>query len=191
MRAVPGRSLALLAAGLLLAAVAATHAQGDGQFCLRSFEDRNGNGVLDPGEPLLTAGVSAELHDAEGLVLASGLLDESPTAAQGMVCFQFLQSGEYTLLASSAMSTATGPVRFTQRVEAGGAPVLVDFGARFMPAPTAVAPSRPARDLTQLLPRLAVSLLGALLVSGVMLVLGALIWFLALRRPAPENPRRP
>ena len=191
MRPVPLRLPAFLFAGLLLAAIAATHAQGGGQFCLRSFEDRNGNSALDPGEPLQTAGVSAELRDAQGLVLASGMLDSSPTAAQGVICFQFLESGEYTLLASSSRSSAAGPVQFTRQVERDGPPVLVDFGARFAPVAPPAAPARPANDMARLLPRLAVSLAGALLVTVAMLLLGVIIWFLALRRPAPGNPRRP
>lgn len=188
MRAWRLRLLPLSAAGLLLLAVAAAGlAQGDGQFCLRAFEDRNGNGAVDPGEPLLTAGVSAELRDAQGLVLASAVLDDAPTAAMGVICFQFLQPGEYTLLVNSGMRQATGEPSFTRRIEAGGPPLLVDYGARMPPAPTAVAPPRAAGNLSQLLPRLGLSLLGALLVTGAMLALGLLIWFLALRRPGPHR----
>lgn len=187
MRAWPLRLLPLLAAGLLLlAAVTAIRAQGDGQFCLRAFEDRNGDSAVDPGEPLLTAGVSAELRDAQGLVLASAVLDDAPTAAQGVICFQFLQPGEYTLLVNSGMRQATGEVSFTRRIEAGGPPLLVDYGARMPSAPTAAAPQA-AGNLAQLLPRLGVSLLGAMLVTGAMLALGLLIWFLALRRPGPDK----
>ncbi len=180
----------LLAGLLLLTAVTSLPAQdGGGQFCLRSFEDRNGNGTLDPGEPPLTAGVSADLRDADGLVVASGQLDNSPLAAQGVVCFQFLQSGEYTLLVSDSLRQAGGGVIFTRRVEDGGAPTLVDYAAPQQPPAPAASSTREANDQTQLLPRVVLSLLGALLVVVAMLALGALIWFFALRRPAPSRRR--
>ncbi len=180
--------LLLLASGLLLASAVLTLAQdGGGQFCLRAFEDRNGNGSLDPGEPLLTAGVSAELRTGEGLVVASGMLGSSPTAAQGVICFQFLQSGDYSLVVNSAGRAATGAASFTQRIEEGALPTLVDYGARALPVATPSAPARQATDLSQLLPRLGLSLLGALLVMGAMLVTGVLIWFFALRRRGPAG----
>ena len=62
-------------------------AQTGGQFCVRSFEDRNGNSTLDPGEPLLTSGISANLLNAESVIVASALLADSPTAAPGRGVF--------------------------------------------------------------------------------------------------------
>ena len=185
--------LPVLASALLLASAMLTLAQGGGQFCLRAFEDRNGNGSLEPGEPLLTAGVSAELRDSAGLVVASGLLDSSPMAAQGVICFQFLQSGEYTLVVSSAARAATGDASFTRRIDEGALPILVDYGARQLPVAAPSAPARATTDLAQLLPRIGLSLLGALLVMAGMFVTGALIWFFALRRRGPKHatPARP
>jgi hypothetical protein len=56
-------------------------AQTGGQFCVRAFEDRNGSGARDGGEPLLTRGLAVNLLNAEGVTVASGLLESSPTAA--------------------------------------------------------------------------------------------------------------
>ena len=143
MRA-PGRRLLLcLTSGLLLASVALTQAQADGHLCLRAFEDRDADGSLDSGEPLLTAGVNAELRDEAGLVVAGGQMDGSPTAAQGVLCFQFLQPGDYTLLVSSPARTATGDARFPLRIEADAPPQLVDYGAGALtgPAPSTAADS--------------------------------------------------
>ena len=185
------RLLPALASGLLLATAALTLAQGDGQFCVRSWEDRNGNGSLDPGEPLLTAGVGAELQDAEGLVIASAILDGSPTAAQGVICFRFLQSGEYTLVVNSVGRDASAPTRFTQRIEADGLPVLVDYGTPLLPAPMPAAQSGAAAGLTRELGRIGLALLCAALMTGVMSVTGVLIWFFVLRRrPSGLSPRR-
>ena len=60
-------------------------AQSGGQLWVRSYEDRNANGVRDTGEPLLTRGVSVDLVNGDGIVIASALLDNSPNASQGLV----------------------------------------------------------------------------------------------------------
>ena len=189
MRA-PGRRLLLcLTSGLLLASVALAQAQADGHLCLRAFEDRDADGNLDSGEPLLTAGVNAELRDEAGTVVAGGQMDGSPTAAQGVLCFQFLQPGDYTLLVSSPARTATGDARFPLRIEAGSPPQLVDYGAGALtgPAPSTAADSTP--DLAQQLPRIGLATLGALLVMTGMLCVGALIGFFALRRRQASSSR--
>jgi hypothetical protein len=64
---------------------------------VRAFEDTNANGKLDAGEALLTRGINVNLLDAQNVTIASALLDQSPTAAQGVVCFQFLAAGQYTI----------------------------------------------------------------------------------------------
>ena len=54
-----------------------------GQICVRSFEDRNANGLLDAGEPFLTNGVSAILRDEERTAIQTLSLSDSPTASRG------------------------------------------------------------------------------------------------------------
>src|SRR6185369_17943230 len=96
------RLICILTLVFALSGTAVAAQQTGGQLCVRSFEDRNGNGKLDAGEPLLTRGVSINLLDAGGITVASALLDTSPTAAQGVVCFQFLASGQYSVEVTSA-----------------------------------------------------------------------------------------
>ncbi len=99
----------------LLFAFQITNAQGNGQLCVRSFEDRNGNGQLDGGEPLLTRGVNVNLTNSSNITIASALLDQSPTAAQGVVCFPSLAPGQYTVTITSTEYTPTTPCQHHHR----------------------------------------------------------------------------
>ena len=177
----------ILVATLLMATVAS--AQTGGQFCVRSFEDRNGNGVLDAGEPLLTSGISANLLNAEDVIVASALLADSPTAAQGVVCFQFLAPGNYSIAITSPDYQPTTDSTFSTTISEGTLPAVIAFGGQ------RVAIDEPAVDSNtgaptfemdeQLLQRIVLSLLGALLVMAGMIVLGTLIYLLGLRDREP------
>jgi ABC-type Na+ efflux pump permease subunit len=162
-------------------------AQTGGQFCVRAFEDRNGSGARDGGEPLLTRGLAVNLLNAEGVTVASGLLESSPTAAQGTLCFQFLPAGQYTMVVTSAELTATTGGDFTAVVSDGAQPVLFEFGAQ-RPVIEPTMPAAAPQDSTQL-QRIGLSVGGALIAVIGMLVLGLLIYLVALRpsRPAPAQ----
>lgn len=164
-----------------------TAAQSGGQLCVRSFEDRNGSGTLDAGEPLLTRGVGVNLLDSSGVTIASSLLDTSPTAAQGVVCFQFLPAGQYSVVMTSADYTATTPDTITTTISDGGLPTVVEFGARLATAPTpAAAPAvAQALDTTRVL----VSGVATLLAVGVMVFLGMIVYWFAFGRRPPADAR--
>lgn len=169
----------------LLALANPASAQTGGQFCVRAFEDRNANQALDPGEPLLTRDVAAALLDADGIVIASALMDDSPTAAQGVICFQFLPPGQYSLQITSAVYTPTTPDTVTASIGAGTLPTVVEYGARradaLVPAPTRAAGfTLPESEVV----RAGLSLLGALVVMGALGALGVLVYLL-LVRPRP------
>ncbi len=171
----------------LLALASPASAQTGGQFCVRAFEDRNANQALDPGEPFLTRDVAAALLDADGIVIASALMDDSPTAAQGVICFQFLPPGQYSLQITSAVYTPTTPDTVTASIGAGTLPTVVEYGARRADA-LAAAPTRAAR-VGFTLPeneavRVGLSLLGALGVMGALGALGLLVYLLVVR-PRP------
>jgi hypothetical protein len=157
--------------------------QTGGQLCVRSFEDRNGNGKLDAGEPVLTRGVSVNLLDAGGITIASALLDSSPTAAQGVVCFQFLAAGQYSVLVTSADFTATTPATVTTTISEGGVPTVVEFGGQRAGVATAAPGGSSAAPLSQEseLARIIISVLGALVVIAGMVFLGVLIYVVAFR----------
>src|SRR5262245_7793624 len=120
----------LLILTIALALSSAAMAQTGGQFCLRAYEDRNGNSQFDSGEPFITRGVSADLLNGENVVVASALMDDSPNAAQGVICFQFLTPGQYSLTVTSADFTATTPDTFTASIGDGTLPTVVEYGAQ-------------------------------------------------------------
>lgn len=171
-------------------------AQGGGQMCVRAFEDRNANAQRDSGEPFLTYGVSVELFNAENVVIDSALVEDSPRAAQGMICFQGLGDGEYGVSVASSDYRATTTDSFRTAVSADGIPVVFDYGAQRIIAqttPAAPVPEQPtADDLEALLTELAqderfiervfLASLGALVVFAVMGFLGTLAYVLLFRR---------
>ena len=170
--------------GLMLIGVWTTHAQGDGgQFWVRSFEDRDGDGIRDAGEPLITRGVSVELLDAGGMVIASALLDQSPNATQGLIGFQYLPPGQYTAVVTSADLTATTPTQFTVDIAADALPTVVDFGGqRIAPAPPSALEAAAQADAERSeIVRLAASGLGALVMIGLMTLIGVVLYASVLR----------
>jgi hypothetical protein len=173
---------------LLLLSASNVFGQSGGQFCVRAFEDRNNNQARDAGEPLLTRGVAVNLLNAEGVTIASGLLESSPTAAQGTLCFQFLPAGQYTVVVTSVELTATGAGDFSAVVSETGQPVLFEYGAQ---RPAAVAPTAtaPTTAVEPDLARIGISAGGALLAMLGMLGLGAVIYGLFVRRPSGRDAR--
>jgi hypothetical protein len=165
---------------------------------VRAFEDTNANGKLDAGEALLTHGINVNLLDAQNVTIASALLDQSPTAAQGVVCFQFLAAGQYTIDISSAEYKATTPASITTSITDSGIPTVVEFGGQSVAAPANNANSNTsvtvpaATDDTDQLVRILISVAGALLVIIGMGILGVIVYLLAFgRRPiSPPDPRR-
>lgn len=151
-------------------------AQSGGQLWVRSYEDRNGNGARDSGEPLLTRGVSVDLLNADGIIIASALLDNSPNAAQGLVGFQMLPPGEYSVVVSSADYEATNGNQFTTAVSDAGVPPVLEFGAAAVEVP-ATTGAAAAADETR--PLIAVG--AALAVVLLMAIIGLLIYTLFFR----------
>lgn len=185
----------VMVAALILPLIAAAQA-GGGQFWVRVFEDRNGNGVRDAGEPLLTRGVAVSLLNSDRIVIATALLDESPNAVQGLIGFQFLAPGEYTLVVTSPELSPTTPAEFTREIAEGAVPTVVEYGgARIdLNAVEGSAESQAAltgerglfgTDLVlgerDQVARVALALLGAFVVAGLMLLLGLIVYLLVLR----------
>lgn len=175
--------LALLAGNTALA-------QSGGQFCIRSFEDRNGNGTLDGGEPLLTRSISANLLNADSIIVASALLAESPTAAQGVICFQFLDPGDYSVVVTSGDYHPTSSSTFAATINDGALPTVIEFGGQRAPVESVAGPDAPAAGPgDDFLPRLVLALLGALLVIAGMVVLGTLIYLFGFRNRQAMRPQ--
>jgi hypothetical protein len=169
-----GLVLMLLAAGLPSAA------QADAQFCVRAFEDRNANGIRDGGEPLLQSSISAELANEDGIIVGSALLENSPTAAQGVICFQGLAPGQYTIFVGSAEYAPTTPDTMTAALRSGELPAVLEFGAG------PLAAGEPQLEIIEVRPetaleRVLIALLGAIGAALVMMILGLLVFLLFVR----------
>lgn len=172
---------------IVLLTFSAAAQEGDGQFCLRAFEDRNANGVQDANETVLQGGIGANLSNEDGIIIASALLDDSPTRSQGTICFEFLESGQYTMNVTSASYTATTPDTLLDVVTEGSIPSVMDFGAQqiAVEAPSTAA-VEPVVDSETSLSRLLLSMIGGLVALIVMAALGFIIYLVALRNRQPS-----
>lgn len=175
----------------LIVVSALTAQEGGGQLWVNAFEDRDGDGTRDPNEPFITRGVSVDLLDADGVIIASALLDDSPNASRGLIGFQRLAPGTYTVVVTGADWTPTTPDSFTQTLEANVMPTVLSYGAqRINAAPTpAAASSSPLGALASVdsnVLRIALSLLGAIIVMGFLSVVGFVIYLVAFARRAPK-----
>jgi hypothetical protein len=176
------RQVALFLA-LMFGAVLAVRAQTGGQFCVKAFEDRNGDGVQDAGEPLLSRGLSINLLNEGGVVVQSAVLENSSRAAFGEYCFQFLAAGQYSVTVSGSEFTATTPDTMTAAISETGAPVVMQFGGQRLASTTvstANAPLTAAQRQAQL-EQIIVAVLGALLVIAMMVVVGVVVYLAAFR----------
>ncbi|HYO89616.1 MAG TPA: hypothetical protein VER79_13280 [Candidatus Limnocylindrales bacterium] len=191
------RRITLFLVLLALLVASATSAQTGGQLWIRLYQDLDGSGQRDVGEPLLTRGAAVSLSDSSGAVIATALLDESPNAAQGLIGFQNLPAGTYTATVTSADFAPSGEASFTREIDADGIPAVVEFGTQpiidRLPEPAGV------RGLFGLpiylgertqVARVALGILGASIVAAFMTLLGgATYWLVARRnRPAPLSP---
>lgn len=155
-----------------------------GQFCVRAYEDRNGNTLLDPGEPLLTRGIGANLLDEQGIVIQTALIDNSPTSAQGVICFLNLMPGQYTMDITSAEFNPTTLSNMTVTItdESQTRTTLFEFGAQrgFSLLPEVIADNDKTLDETTI-ERLLVAGGGALAAMCGTAFIG-IVWALILRR---------
>jgi hypothetical protein len=179
---------------LLVVISGAAVAQSGGQLWIRLYQDLDGNGQRDVGEPLLTRGMAVALSDSTGAIIATALLDESPNSAQGLIGFQNLPAGTYTATLSSADFAPSGEPSFTRAIAADGIPAVVEFGVGpivdTLPEPPAV------RGLFGLpiylgertqVARVALGILGASIVAAFMTALGVAAYWLVARRNRPTT----
>jgi len=171
-------------------------AQSGGQICVRSFEDRNLNGALDAGEPLLTRGISANLLNSAGITIETALLDDSSRAAQGIMCFQFLEAGQYTVSLASADYNPTASNAFPANVTTTSVEIF-DFGATLAvsepPLTTEELAQQAALERQGEISaaqwgRIFVAVAGGAIAFGVFTVLGVLIYAIFVRPRGAERP---
>ncbi|MEM6281202.1 MAG: SdrD B-like domain-containing protein [Chloroflexota bacterium] len=176
----------------LLIAAPALAQESLGQFCVRSFEDVNANGLFDTEtERLITRGVSVELLNEQGVVVSSALLDRSPTVSNGIICFYELTPGDYSVLVSSADYLATTD-RLVQQSVSATLPTIVEFGARRVGSDAVAVPLDTGTgsllgEVT--LVRVAAAAVGAAILMVVFLLTGFVIFGMRSRRAtAPPAP---
>ena len=127
--------LSALLVGLVALLPLTTSAQNtETQICVRSFEDRNADGMRDPGEPPITQGVSADLIDTSGTIIRTLLLSQSQQAASGIMCFTGVPYGSYTVDVISADYVAIGNSSFEATVSEDNPIQILGYGAQvFVP----------------------------------------------------------
>lgn len=180
----------------LFAGAPPMRAQDTGQVCVQSFDDRDGDGARAADEGAIAQGVGASLQNPDGVTIAARLLEDSPFAADGLLCFDDLPAGDYQLRLSSAEFRFTTSASFAATVAPGRAPPLYELGLKPLFAPPASrgrsATAVDAAALTALLP----VLIGGLAAVALIGVCCQLAYVFAFRRrratplPHPAAPSR-
>ncbi len=166
-------------------------AQETGQVCVRSFEDRDGDSLRDPDERTIARGVSAGLLNRAGVTIASRLLEDSPFAADGLLCFDLLPAGDYQIALRSAEFNITTAAVFNATVSPGEAPALVELGLQpLQVAEPSGGASRIAIDAA-LVDAVLRALAGSLIVVVIMSFIGLLLYFAFFRRRLMRAPAKP
>ncbi len=166
--------LPILLASLLLA-------QDSGQICVQSFEDRDADGLRAPGEAPVAHGISASLNDAAGVTIASLLLEDSPLAADGLLCFDGVLAGDYQIILRSNEFYSTTSASFTASVSPGAAPPLLEFGVQpLLQTTPSRSPAQFAASANVVLP----VLIAGLIMIVLMGVIGLLVLLVVFRRRA-------
>jgi len=171
--------------GLLVPVSLAQETTGDGQICVRAFEDRNSNGTFDANEPPITQGIGVNLLNIQSITIGAQLLEDSESAALGTVCFRELLAGDYTIIVTSADYTATTPTTFNAVVVPQSVPTRLDFGGTIITTSTTtgtVAPTITEDDQNRALQGILFGAIGAIVVMFVMFIAGIFIYFATFRR---------
>ena len=173
--------------GLIFGLMIAFHsmmltAQENSEFCVQAFEDRNGNGVQDTGEPFITRGISAQLSNADGIITQTALIDTSPTAGRGLICF-VSPPAQYTLTITSADFVATTATNMTVTLSAGQNLLLEYGGQRMQANPIASTQSdmADAESEDQRIERAVVAGVGASVTMCLTLFIGFVLYMIFLR----------
>lgn len=165
-------------------------AQDGGQVCVLAFEDLNQNGARDAGEIAIRRGIGAHLLNPGGVTIATGLLEDSPYAAEGLLCFDQLPAGEYQVHVTSSEYILSGETALGASVEPGSPPDRIDIGVR--PIDLAADGGAPGSIDARAAEGLVLASGAGLTVVFLMGLLGAALSYLAIRRRLGANPpRRP
>ena len=160
-------------------------AQDTGQICIMSFDDHNGNGQQEDNEPPFTYGIGVSLLSALGVTLETSLLENSPTASSGLLCFEGLSAGDYMVLLTSAQVVATTASSFNAVVVPGAAPARFDFGVAAIQVESESTISETGSlsdEQARALQGIAVGVFAAAISAGCLFLIGLLIYLRVFRR---------
>lgn len=178
---------ALLLVILCLLVQVTTAQNTGGQFCVRAFQDTNSNQIRDPGEPFLAGNISVNLMDSSGAIILTGTLEDSANRASGLVCFNNLPEGQYTVQVLSAIYRPTTPDSLTTTIAPGQIPALLEYGAQPIAQPeVAVESVDEEAEQKESIERLIVSMIGSFTAVLVMSIIGLLL-FAFVVRPRAER----
>lgn len=163
-------------------------AQNNGQFCVRAYEDTNGNMIRDPGEPLLESGIIISLYDMRGVIINTASLEASPTREQGLVCFSNLPDGQYALFVDSVYYRATTTENMVAQLNATSQLAVLEYGGQrlLVDAPSAILQPSPQTEFTPNWERVGIATLAG---AGTTLLVGFLGFLLHLLFIRPHNRR--
>jgi hypothetical protein len=152
--------------------------QADGQFCVRAFIDANANGQIDPGEEFIEANLVANLQTADGVVIDTQSMSDSPTRAQGLLCFA-LSPGDYRVFVTSAVYEPTTDAALTATINAAGLPAVLEYGGQVIGVePSSAEPAPEDNPLERLLVSTMAAVIAMLVFGGL-----GLVWYLLALRP--------
>lgn len=163
---------------------------GDGQFCVRAYEDLDGTGARDAGDPFIQSGVIVNLQDAAGIVIDSQRMEDSPSRGQGLICFRGLAAGQYSVFVTTSLYSATTPDNMTATLGGGQLPALLEFGGQRIESEVAVTvtTTTTATDDSGAIRRVLVAAAGALAAMLVIGLIGVIVFWLIVRpRTSPTN----
>lgn len=174
--------------GIVACLYASSLAQDTGQICLQAYVDHDGDGQRAETEGPIARGVAASLLNERGVTISSRLLEDSPYAGDGLLCFDNLLAGEYRVIISSSEYIATSASEAMASVLPGSAPTRIDFGAKSMAvaAPPGIINDIVALDDEALLTLAAIAGAGTIVIV-VLSLMSCLVVVTLLRR---RNRRR-
>lgn len=155
----------------------------NGRFCVRLFEDLNDNTVQEAGEPTVTQGIVADLR-ARGsqVILQSMLVQNSPEARRGEVCFTDLALGQYEIMLKSASyAIPTGDNTVFTELTATQPVIISSYGVSPRLVSASTQGDANSVDQDEVLERAVISLAGALIAMAVMAFIGIMVYVVMMR----------
>ena len=137
------------------------------------------------GDPAVTGGVSGSLYDAAGVTIDARHLDDAADAVRGLLCFDGLAAGDYTIVMTSVEFTVGSDSTFNATVIPGEPPAVFSFGVGAFDGgqtTAALAGGLLGDEGVRALEGVGFALFGGLIVSSAVFLLGMLLLALVFRR---------